>query len=114
MKSLISLFIIPLLLGPNFCIADQLVECHGTNIWNHEVIAQIFYNNGVGRILMVDDVVTVESKTSIEGIGTETLKIFDNDFVMNFSVSSGQETSLVQAFLQGAFYVEDFSCVRVE
>lgn len=94
MKCFLALYFL-VAIGPSLCLANQLAECHGTNIWDHDVVAKVFYIAGVGSIVMQDNVDTIESKTTIEGAETNTLKVFDNDFVMNFSVTSGQKTSPV-------------------
>ncbi len=112
MKTIFCCIVI-LLINPCMCLASQVIDCHGTDIWNNPVTANIYAENGVGRIVIITNIDSVESVTLISDVSKNPLEVSRNDFIMEFSVFSGQPTSPVQAFRDGAFFVEDFTCTRL-
>lgn len=65
-----------------------------------------------GRILIQTTVDTVESTSKVEITSAGLLSVYDNNFKMDFSINSGETISPVQAFQDGAFFVEDFVCAQ--
>lgn len=94
--------------------AEQVAQCLGTNVSNdHPVTAKVYLENNTGKILLETTDYQVESATKVDILSESTISIYDNDFVMSFEVSREAPTVPVQAFLQGAFFVEDFYCIYV-
>jgi hypothetical protein len=110
-------FLALVVLSPSLSLASQVVECVGEDIFGSKAVAQIFLEDGRGRIVItssskIAQIDVVESITKIED-ADGVLQIWDNDFAMQFSVSKEQPTFPIDAFRDGAFWVTDFSCQRV-
>lgn len=110
MKQLLLSF---LFFVPSMSFASQVAECHGSDIFGNPTIAQVFADGEANKIFITTSIDTIESRTKIDGLNTDTLTVYDNDFQMYFTVSLGHPESPVQAFRDGAFFVEDFECIRV-
>ena len=111
MKSFLILFCV---FGyQTFSWAQEVAVCHGSLVLDDSpVTAKVSLENGVGKIVIQTTIDTVMSQTKIESIGSNTLSVYDNDFKMNFTLSSNDLASPVEAFRGGAFFVEDFICSR--
>lgn len=108
MKFLICLLT---LLFAQLSAATEVAECLGTADWDGSQVTANVVSDAVGkRIIIQTHVDTVESTTAINRIGLDRWEITDNDFRMNFTVKAGEETSPVEAFRDGQFFVEDFAC----
>jgi len=93
-------------------IASQIAECSGRLDWDSSpVVAKIFSENNVGKIVVQTKDEILESPTKIDFLANNSIRIYDNDYVMDFIVSSNLETS-VGAFREGVFFVSDFVCTR--
>lgn len=94
--------------------ADQVAQCLGTLVLdNSPVTAKIYSDNKIGRIEIETSIDTVESEAKVDLSSDLSAAVSGNKFQMNFSVSHGRPISPIQAFRDGAFFVEDFYCVRV-
>lgn len=92
--------------------ASQVAECHGSDIFGNAAVAKVIVNNGIEKIIITTKIDTIESRTRVDGLESENLVVYDNDFQMHFTVSYEHPESTVQAFRDGAFFVEDFECIR--
>lgn len=97
---------------PGMSYGSKVAECHGSDIFGDPTIAEVFFDNGIGKIIITTTIDTVESSTKVDGLDSEILTVYDNDFRMYFKVSFGHPESPVEAFRDGAFFVEDFECMR--
>ena len=118
-----SYFFITILiaLNPSLAFTSQVVECRGEDIFGNKAIAQIFLENNKGRIVITTlsshpngtPNETIESNTEIKEAG-DVLQIWDNIFLMEFSVSKEKPAFPVDAFRDGAFWITDFTCLRID
>jgi hypothetical protein len=108
-----SLFLI-LLSFSQFALAGQVAQCLGTLVLdNSPVTAKVYSDNGTGRVMIETPIDTTQSPATVDLQPDSTVTIGNNNFQMNFSVSQAKSSSTIQAFRDGAFFVEDFYCIRV-
>lgn len=106
-------------LSSSHSFASQVAECQGEDISGNKSIAHVFLEDGKGRIVITtlsdnaNVIETIESATKIKEIGN-VLQIWDNIFAMHFSVSKEKPDFPVDAFRDGAFWITDFNCSRVD
>lgn len=108
MRSIV--FSIMLLLLGNLALADQVADCSGTLDWDGTpVVAKVFLESESGKIIIQTKSDVFESQTKIQSLSNQRIRIYDNDFVMDFIVAPNNEAN-VGSFLNGQFFVSDFIC----
>ena len=109
-----AIFILILLSVP--CSAEEcaIIECKGPLVtdWS-EVTATIYRVSDIkGKIVMTTSTEVFESGTGLE-FDKGLISVFDNEFQMFFTVSKGIITENVQAYRDGMFFVDEFTCKQL-
>ena len=100
-----------LIIATSICHASQLAECKGTSdVDGSPVTAVVSQENGKGIIVIKTSVDSTSSPTEITNLSSGAVRIFDNSFQMDFTVSQTLQAGPIQAFRGGEFFVDDFVC----
>ncbi|KYG66319.1 hypothetical protein AZI86_04490 [Bdellovibrio bacteriovorus] len=107
------------LFAPSISFASQVAECHGGDIFGNDALAQIFQEDGHGKIVITSlahgaPIEMIESATEIEVDNAGVMHVWNNIFAMDFSVSKDNPAFPVDAFRNGAFWITDFNCHRID
>lgn len=97
-----------------FSHANQVAQCLGTLALDFTpVTAKVYDQPNGGEIIIETSIDTVKGTTKISYKADEEVEVYDNPFQMSFTATYDSPAHSVQAFRDGAFFVEDFYCIRV-
>lgn len=108
-----QLILFSVLLFTNGASATEIAECTGNQDYDDSpVIAKIYFENGFGHISVQTSNELFEVSTDVEFLDHDIIHIYNNRLVMDFIASPLSETTSVQSFRDGMFFVSDFTCQR--